>query len=231
MKTRLVPPLTATEAAALSECLLRDTSACMLAAVRHEEADLIAAFSPVESREEFQVLLPGVFHLLPQRGESLGERLFNAAQEALTQGYESVCLIGSDSPGLPPEFLVTAITTLKPPGDRIVLGPADDGGYYLMGLKSAHRRVFEDIEWSTGQVLAQTIDRATELGVEVRLLQRWYDLDDECDLKRACRELLSPGGVAVDFTERAAGHTRDYLAGLIKDRTGWLTTSFEPDEK
>ena len=87
-----------------------------------------------------------------------------------------------------------------------MLGPAADGGYYVIGVKQAQDRLFEDIAWSTEKVLAQTIERAAELGLAVELLPQWYDVDDCDSLHRLCRE-LSRGG------SRAA-HTAAYLRTL-----------------
>src|ERR1043166_2059145 len=83
-----------------------------------------------------------------------------------------------------------AVELLSTRKDRVVLGPSDDGGYYLIGLKKPHREVFEQIDWSTERVLNQTIQRATQIGVEVKLLPTGYDVDDEANLRRLCKELL-----------------------------------------
>jgi rSAM/selenodomain-associated transferase 1 len=174
-------------------------------------ADLIAVYAPSGSEQEYDELLPESFSLLSQSNGSLGDRLFNATGALLTAGYASVCLINSDSPTLPPQRLETAIAALGRPGDRIVLGPADDGGYYLIGLKYPHRRVFQDIEWSSERVLRQTIDRADEVGLEITILPPWYDLDDARTLARACEELLSPN----DNGGYPAPNTRDCLSRLI----------------
>jgi glycosyltransferase A (GT-A) superfamily protein (DUF2064 family) len=89
-----------------------------------------------------------------------------------------MCLLNSDSPTLPVAYLVAAATALAVPGDRVVLGPSTDGGYYLIGLKQPHQRLFEDIDWSTERVAAQTLARANQLGLEVHQLPSWYDVDD-----------------------------------------------------
>jgi rSAM/selenodomain-associated transferase 1 len=175
-------------------------------------ADLIAVYAPPGAEKAYDELLPEGFSLLSQSNGSLGDRLFNATNALLSAGYASVCLINSDSPTLPPERLKDAIEALERPGDRIVLGPADDGGYYLVGLKSRHRRVFEDVDWSTERVLRQTIERVNEIGLEVRMLPAWYDLDDARTLARACQELLSPN----DNGGYPAPHTHDCLARLIR---------------
>ena len=89
-----------------------------------------------------------------------GERLTLAAEDLFSVGFAAVCLIDSDSPTVPQHAYADAVRLLAQPGDRMVLGPSDDGGYYLIGLKTAHRRVFEEIDWSTERVFEQTVARA-----------------------------------------------------------------------
>jgi rSAM/selenodomain-associated transferase 1 len=217
VKTRLVPPLTHSEAAELSICLLRDTVANMTRVAAGLPADLIAVYSPSTSEKDYDGLLPDSFSLLSQSTGPLGDRLFDAASALFSAGYTSVCLIGSDSPTLPTGFLQRAIELLGKPGDRGVLGPADDGGYYLIGLKHPHRRLFQGIEWSTERVLRQTVERAGESGLEVKLLPAWYDLDDARSLVRACQELLSSKHLPPSHDGGyPAPHTRDCLERLIK---------------
>ena len=79
---------------------------------------------------------------------------------------------------------------MEAPGNRVVFGPSDDGGYYLIGLKKPHRRLFEQIDWSTERVLNQTIQRANDIELEVKLLPTGYDVDDQAGLRRLCDELL-----------------------------------------
>src|SRR5262249_23664202 len=95
-----------------------------------------------------------------------------------------------DSPTLPTERLVQAARHLEEPGDRVVLGPAADGGYYLIGLRGLHQRLFEDIDWSTERVYRQTIMRAGEIGLPVTELGEWYDVGGEDSLTRLASELL-----------------------------------------
>ncbi len=222
-KTRLVPPLTHEEAARLSVCFLSDTAENIAAACAGSDAVArgVAAYTPVGAESAFDGLLPAGFSLLAQRGDTFGERLFNAADDLLAVGFNSLCLIDSDSPTVPTGALAAAVVELARPGERIVLGPADDGGYYLIGLKAAHRRLFADIEWSTERVLAQTIERARECGLEVALLPAWYDVDDAATLARLCAELFAEGDAAAcppgaaQFSGYAAPRTRAHLAGLI----------------
>ena len=99
-------------------------------------------------------------------------------------GFGAVCLVNSDSPTLPTACLIRAARALLVPGDRIVLGPTDDGGYYLLGMKQPHPRLFADIAWSTNNVAAVTQARAAALGLDVVTLPPWYDVDDAAALDR-----------------------------------------------
>jgi hypothetical protein len=256
-KTRLVPPLTHAEAAALSVAFLRDTAANIASAcVEQAEgarrvADAVAAYTPRGAEAAFDGLLPREFALLPQRGDSFGERLFHAAADLLRLGYESCCLIDSDSPTLPRALLTAAVAELSRPGERIVLGAADDGGYYLIGMRQAHRRLFEEIKWSTAEVAAQTIARARELNLEVALLPAWYDVDDAQTLRRLCVELFDmphgedesgasqqgDGGAScsAQLAPYPAPHTRAaltrLLAGEARTRLGIEAREEKEEEK
>ncbi len=218
-KTRLVPPLAPHEAAALSVCFLRDTAANIAGTSSLGGAEDVAVYTPVGAEGAFDGLLPQTFNLLAQRGEGFGERLFHAAEDLLAVGYESLCLIDSDSPTLPSALLKQAVDALARAGDRVVLGAADDGGYYLIGLKQAHRHLFANIDWSTTRVLSQTIERATEINLEVEVLPVWYDIDDATTLVHLCNELFSSNGELAERSGLAgyeAPHTRRYLSGLIE---------------
>ncbi len=217
-KTRLIPPLSPAEAAALSACFLRDTCDNIAAISSEGNAEGIAVYTPVGAEDSFEGLLPETFSLLSQRGSAFGDRLFFAAADLLAVGYESLCLVNSDSPTLPPALLRTAVSELAHPGDRLVLGAAMDGGYYLIGLKKAHRHLFTGIDWSTSKVLTQTIERAAEIGLEVVLLPQWYDVDDAATLRHLCDELFSRNGESAadsEFVAYHAPHTHNYLSRLI----------------
>src|SRR5438552_3135118 len=218
VKTRLTPPLSPEEAATLSTCFLRD----MTTDVRDMNGDGtegVVLYTPADAEAFLHSLLPDGCKLVAQRGETLGERLINAAAELLSNGFESVCLINSDSPTLPVEVLRTATSLLAQDGDRVVLGPSEDGGYYLIGLKHPHHELFERIAWSTAEVLSHTIERAAEINLPVEFLPTWYDVDDAATLRLLCEELLllSDGhiGQAQFRGGSKAPHTRKYLAGLI----------------
>ena len=213
VKTRLVPPLTAEEAASLNICFLRDMSASIAEVMARKPAEGVVVYTPVGAETAFQGMLPPGFKLLGQHGESLGDRLCNAAEDLLRQGYSSLCLINSDSPTLPGSLLDLAIESLSHEGDRVVLGAAADGGYYLIGLKNVHSRLFDRIAWSTAEVLAHTVERAAEIGLEVELLPPWYDVDDAATLNQLCQELFLSSQRDGKYP---APCTREYLARLIE---------------
>jgi len=210
VKTRLVPPLTAREAAALNICFLRDMAANINSI---EAASGLVVYTPAGSESAFAGVLPDGFTFLAQRGAHLGERLCNATDDLLRQGYGAVCLINSDSPTLPRSILIRALKSLATEGDRVVLGAAEDGGYYLIGLKHAHRNLFNEIAWSTSDVLSRTRQRAAEIDLPVELLPSWYDVDDAATLARLCDELLSTSPVSEAYP---APHTRAFLEAIVK---------------
>ena len=210
VKTRLVPPLTPEEAAELNVCFLRDTAEAIQQACVSNAAG-VAVYTPVGFEAAYDNILPSEFQLLPQRGDGFGERLAFAAEDLFRCGFGSVCLIDSDSPTVRSDVYVQAIALLAQPNDSVVLGPSDDGGYYLIGLKKFHRSLFERIDWSTERVLKQTRNRAEELSLEISLLPNGYDVDDRASLNRLCEELLGDR-VPADL----APHTRNSLAALTK---------------
>jgi rSAM/selenodomain-associated transferase 1 len=213
VKTRLVPPLTPNEAAALNVCFLRDMAENINIVSETEAASGLVVYTPAGSEPAFDGVLPEGFKLLAQRGASLGERLCNATDDLLKQGYGAVCLINSDSPTLPASILVRAIESLATDGDRVVLGAAEDGGYYLIGLKHAHRNLFNEIAWSTSDVLARTRQRAAEIDLSVELLPRWYDVDEAETLNRLSEDLFLPPPLNGAYP---APHTRAFLQAIIK---------------
>jgi uncharacterized protein len=207
VKTRLQPPLTAEEAAELNVCFLRDIAAAIVSS--GGESKGIGVFTPLGSDSEYANVLPSDFILIPQRGDSFGERLTNAATDLLRVGFESCCLINSDSPTVTADAFRQAVVKLQRADNRIVLGPSDDGGYYLIGMRKVYRRLFEDIDWSTERVFAQTLNRARELTLSVHILPKFYDIDDATALRRLCGELLD------EKADDVAPVTREFLAKLV----------------
>ncbi len=149
VKTRLSPPLTPAQASQLNICFIRDTTENIQQVVSKSHSAGLVAYTPVGDEAAFDGLLPKQFCLLPQRGEGFGERLLAATEDLFAAGFGAVCLIDSDSPTMPHEALLDAVTRLSQPGDRVVLGGSDDGGYYLIGMKQVHPELFARIDWST----------------------------------------------------------------------------------
>ena len=209
VKTRLSPPLTPEQASELNICFIRDTTENLQRVIEKSNSVGLVAYTPVGDEAAFDGLLPSGFQLLPQRGQDFGERLLFVCQDLLAAGFGAVCVIDSDSPTMPQEALLQAVEKLSQAGDRMVLGGSDDGGYYLLGIKRLHRRLFQQIDWSTERVFAQTLERAREISLAVELLPTWYDVDDAATLERLRQELASPSVAGYD-----ARHTRLYLESL-----------------
>jgi rSAM/selenodomain-associated transferase 1 len=211
VKTRLAPALGFEGSAAINVCFLKDTTRNI---AEPGGAHGLVCYTPVGDEAMFDGLLPEGFALIAQRGDAFGERLLAAAEDILSLGFGAVCLIDSDSPTLPTAALVRAVDELQKPGDRVVLGGSDDGGYYLIGLKQAHAAPFERITWSTGSVYAETVERCAESGLELVELPVWYDVDDAATLAVLERELLDgvrPEFATVDGYDARA--TREFLRG------------------
>ncbi|MBI2070696.1 MAG: TIGR04282 family arsenosugar biosynthesis glycosyltransferase [Elusimicrobia bacterium] len=203
VKTRLCPPLSNREAAALYKALAKDA----LSAARSVPLTQVdVAYDPWPPHIEPVWMSDDRPDFFPQQGSDLGERLSHAAQHAFSSGASKVVIIGSDSPRLSADHLTHAFELL----DRhdIVLGPAHDGGYYLIGLCRPVPEVFENIPWSTPRVFEETLSRLRFLNLEPGLLNKLGDIDTAEDLKRL-----------LDFARHHNGgliHTRPILEALGK---------------
>jgi rSAM/selenodomain-associated transferase 1 len=220
VKTRLVPPLTYQEAAELNTCCLRDAAANVAAAAARAPIQGFAAYYPLGSEQFFRDLLPDGFKLLAPKEPTIGRSLFHAARDLCAAGYHSLCLVNADSPTLPTELLVEAVQRLQEPGDRVVLGPATDGGYYLIGLKRFHQRLFEEIDWSTERVYRQTMARASEIRLAVASLAEWYDIDDHETLAVLVSELQAGGAASRYRGGYPAPATKAFLNRLAAKNGG-----------
>jgi len=215
-KTRLVPPLDYDEAAALNTAFLHDvTENILLAANRATPGATIAgyaAYGPPGSEDFFHSRFPAI-DLIPAWFSNFGTCLLHAIEQMFARGHSAAVVLNADSPTLPTALLNDTAAMLARPGDRAVLGPSSDGGYYLLGLKAAHRRLFEDIAWSTERVAAQTRERAQDIGLELHVLPEWYDVDDAVSLRRLHAEIFD-GDRAI---ARRARHTAALLNELWPD--------------
>lgn len=182
VKTRLaraVGPEAASEVA-------RACAERLLERLRPFQKEAAVYVTPPEAIPRVQAWIGGSWTVRAQRGGTLGVRLHRAAQEALKEGARQVLLIGTDSPWLAPEDVERAFRALD--SSDMVLGPAEDGGYYLLGVRGDWPALFRGIVWGTEQVSLQTLARAGRLALSVRLLPTGYDVDRYEDLQRFLAE-------------------------------------------
>ena len=199
-KSRLIRDLGTHDGAGLRLALLRDTIESV-SALAGEKAVL---YTPPDREAEIRAVMPFQATFLPQRGSTLGERMREGARDLLTSGFDGVVLIGSDLPTLPSAHVSAALSILSRRSEVLVLGPAEDGGYYLIGLTQPRPEFFDNIPWGTPLVLQRTREAAEALGIPVETIPPWYDVDSASDLRRVSRLSQQPDG--------AARHTRAWLA-------------------
>jgi rSAM/selenodomain-associated transferase 1 len=191
-KTRLCPPLAPAEAAELYEALLKDTIGLVSGLQGVETA---IAVSPRSALDEMRRLAPRGTRMFAVEGSDIGECLRRAMKQLFAEGFTRVVAVNSDGPTLPAEYLERAVAMLT--SSDVVLGPAEDGGYYLIGMRQQQPGLFTDIEWSSSRVAAQTLERAAAAGLAVAQLPSWYDVDTPAELERLRRELVArPPGIA-----------------------------------
>jgi len=190
VKTRLCPPLTPTQAAGLARCFLQDRIAQL-----HEISTIVpvVAFTPSEREPELRALLSDGVRLVPQQGADLGARLDRLLADLIGEGAVGAIAVDADSPTLPTEFVRRASVHLAEREADVVLGPCDDGGYYLIGLAHAAPELFREMPWSTPVVLDETVARARRLGLRLALLPPWFDIDHGADLERLRASVHEPG--------------------------------------
>ena len=186
-KTRLVPPLSSVEAAELAAALLADQLEHL---ARFSGANLFISYAPASAAVSFKNYQAQGFTCFPQEGDSLGERMSHAFTHVFHSSFAPVVLIGSDLPAVPHEFLDRAYESLDAGAD-VVLGPAADGGYYLIGMNRPIGDVFLNIRWSRDDVLARTVKKIAALGLRYELVPSWYDIDTAEDLARLQSEIIS----------------------------------------
>ncbi|MEO5953366.1 MAG: TIGR04282 family arsenosugar biosynthesis glycosyltransferase [Chloroflexia bacterium] len=208
VKTRLCPPLTPRDAMMLYEAFLRDTIDMVSQASRLAgDVTPAIAYAPEEARDYFRELAPDNFVLLPQVGSDLGERLCNLPYQAQRLGYDMFAMISSDSPTLRPDVPAKCFAYLREPEVDVALGPCEDGGYYLIGMKTPQPALFAGINWSTASVTRDTLEAAEKAGLSVASLSLWYDADTVEDLGRMWADLEGDG--------TSAPRTHAVLADLL----------------
>jgi rSAM/selenodomain-associated transferase 1 len=184
-KTRLLAELGISNGLELRRAILLDT---LDVARRVTAVQPVVVFTPAAAQAELSELAGGGWTLIPQRGDDLGERLELAFADLFAAGFPGALIIGSDLPTLPAEYLQLAAAQLMALDDAVVLGPARDGGYYLVGLRNAHPELFRGVAWSTAAVLSETIGIARGAGLQVSFVPEWYDVDSLEDLRRAAAQ-------------------------------------------
>ncbi|MCX9082255.1 MAG: TIGR04282 family arsenosugar biosynthesis glycosyltransferase [Candidatus Methanoperedens sp.] len=187
VKTRLNPPLSPFEASRLYHSFLLDKIEQVKCI---DEARPFMAYTPESSESFFRSIIPPGFLLINQAGKDLGERLANVSHELFAMGAEKVVLLDSDTPNLPVDHIREGLSRLNEAD--VVLGPCEDGGYYLIGMRTFIPGIFSGIPWSTALVTEFTLKKVHELGLTVSMLPGWYDVDTEKDLRRLMRDLEFP---------------------------------------
>jgi len=213
-KTRLSPPLRLDECAAISACFIQDVSRTIGRLVAADGGIAgCALYTPAGSEDVLRKLLPDGFALVLQSGDDLGTRLVRGIDELLHAGHNGVVLVNADGPTLPLPILRAAVDAVRG-GDNVVLSPAHDGGYTMIGLSKPHPRLFADIPWSTNAVYGVTLERAREIGLPVVEVPGWYDVDDEASLRMLEDELAGrPPAFAA-----AAGADAPATRRFLRDR-------------
>ena len=201
VKTRLIGALTPAEAKQLYVAFLGDTFALMEAVMdQHDDLSLILCYTPEGQEEAFEEVEREGCLMIAQRGNDLGERLMNGFADVFKLGFDSVIAIGGDSPTLPEDMIHEAFDSLEN-DDEIVVVPAEDDGYCLIGMRKLHQQIFQDIPWGTGGVMAATEAQAKNAGLSLIVGPAWYDVDTPEALERLKEELKTDKD-AAHFTQR-----------------------------
>lgn len=216
-KTRLCPPLTFEEAAACNTAFLRDIADNLIVASAEASIAGSMAYGPPGGEGFFRAHMPACIALHEVWHPCFGECLKEALRLQFAAGHEAACVLNSDSPTLPAALLARMANVLTEPGDRAVLGPSSDGGYYLLAIKTMHPHLFEDIAWSTDIVARQTLDQATEIGLPVHVLPEWYDVDDSEGIRLLMGELLEGRPFSQALRSSPARHSLAILQSMVSD--------------
>ena len=193
VKTRLAARIGPAAAAELQAAFLADL------AVRLSTLDLPVRWAVWPAGAPLRALVPGAV-CVPQEGEDLGARMCNAATRLMTEARAPIVLLGADAPHAPLPAIRAAADALVGEAD-VVLGPADDGGYWLLGMAEVVPALFADVPWGTRTVLAVTRERTRRLGLRERLVESTFDVDAPEDLERL-RGLIRRGEAVLPATAR-----------------------------
>lgn len=210
VKTRLAQDIGDEAAAGLYAAMLGDV---LVKAASLDDVRTLLFWSLETSGIKCNLAFPEL-QMFEQQGTTLGERMAEAFETAFKNGIEACCIIGSDSPDLPAEYIRQAFEWLEQNRADVVFGPAEDGGYYLLGLRNICQELFRDIPWSTAAVLESSLKQAEKAGLRTALLPTWYDLDELKDLLRL-----------LDSPESPATRTREAGCKLMANRKNRTSTS------
>jgi uncharacterized protein len=222
VKTRLCPPLTADEAATIHGTFVLDTLERTKAAVMKLklQVDRYLACAPSSALAFFRIMEERqAVCLLEQEGEDLGARMNRASETLFQRGHQQVLIVGTDVPSLPLDYYRQALNQLE--SHDVVVGPALDGGYYMIGLTQIAPALFTGIPWSTDRVLAMTREKAMNMGLRVALLPEWRDVDTIEDLRLLIEASILDAGKPKQeqsFSNRTAGALQ-LIAKRLKSRT------------
>jgi len=180
VKTRLALCCGDDHAVGLYRCFTLD----MLDALAQNSQPVCICYSPDESLPDFKSWLGDTYLYLPQHGHDLGERMCNSFQDAFLLGFQSVCLVGSDLPDLPPGYVKEAFERLSV--YESVIGPSVEGGYYLIGFRKEtfFPAIFRNVQWSSSGVYRETVRRYEQRGTKFFALSSWNDIDTVQDLRQ-----------------------------------------------
>jgi rSAM/selenodomain-associated transferase 1 len=192
VKTRLAAQASPEWAARVADAFLRDT----VERLSHSADRRVLVFAPDDARSCFAGLAGESFALMPQADGDLGRRLAVFLGGELAAGARAVVVVGTDSPTLPPALVEQAFTELE--RADVVLGPATDGGYYLLGCAGRLPPVFDGIAWGGRRVLAETVARLAEPGWRLAVLPPWYDVDTLDDWWVLCGHLAALRRAGID---------------------------------
>ncbi len=186
VKTRLQPFLTPQESAAIAGAFIKDAESKL-----HQlNCDVVVCFSPANQRHKLERLLKHSNIFVPQNGDSLGLRMANAFESVLGNETAPTLMVGTDCVLLKVSHLESAFAMLEAGSDAVV-GPTEDGGFYLIGLNESHPAIFENVDWSTGATLRQTLGNLQRLALRFEIIEKLYDIDEETDLRRLAAEPAS----------------------------------------
>ncbi|MBD3292233.1 MAG: DUF2064 domain-containing protein [Armatimonadia bacterium] len=191
-KTRLAEEIGAAQAARVAEALLRDTIGLAESLTEQLGEDLKLVLAYTDRRDWFTPALSADWRLIEQRGADLGERIENALEDLDPGPQDRTLFIGMDCPQMPAERVQEAFDALK--DANAVLGPCDDGGYYLIGTRGGvPEGLLQSVRWSTAEAMGDTVAALEAANMTVARLLPGYDVDTADDLQRLAREMAADG--------------------------------------